>query len=214
MATLVGLDEPTIRRYGLDDAQLRGLEPKGVDVIEIPKGQDFTLEYRIKAGDGHGKPVRVTLAADAVAGATSLVVKPDHAAIANGDQLLFGDNVVISAGAACAAGATALTVAATPCVLHSGDNLDKLQDLTGYTIVMEVLEKRGDATAAISYSGASITIATQSGATMGLVQIAGLAADTASLTAKSYYGALWRRNLATSRRLAEADVRIVEAGFL
>lgn len=185
-----------------------------MDTIEVKKGSDFAVEYRIRAGDGHGKPIRVTVAADAAVGATSLTVNPDHPALANGDKLLFGEDVVVTLSAACDAGDTSMDVTATTCAFDRGAQLDKLVDLTGYTIKAVVLQKRGDlaASAVIADTAFTVTLATQSGVDRGKVTISALAAATASKDAGSYYGALWRRNSGSTRPLAEFDFKLVEAG--
>lgn len=186
------------------------------DLLEIQKGQDCTLEVRVFAGTGRAdnSPVRAVLDADALNAATSLTVKALDDALSNGDKLLFGKNTVVTLGAAAAAGVTALTVTAIPGPLKTGDVGRKLQDLTNYTIVVEVLEKRGDATPQISLTGAAITLPAQTGDDRGKVQAALVAADTSALAAKTYFASVWRRNAGTSRRLAELDIRLVESGFL
>ena len=185
------------------------------DEIEIAKGQDGTFELVVFSSNGQGKPVQVVLTADAAIGATSLSVRGDHPDIADDDVLLFGDNVRVQTSAATVAGDTSLAVDATAGPLKAGDIGRKLQVLTGYTIQGEVLTRRGDATPLITWSGADVTIPTQTvvGNT-GRVQIAFLAADTSSLSPGSYYGAIWKRDSGTSRPLWEGVVRITEAGFL
>lgn len=182
--------------------------------VPIAKGQDWTIEFRVRAGDGHGNPIRVRLTADAASGATSLTIDGKHPALASSDELLFGEDFVVALSGACAAGVQTLSVTAIAGPLRSGDVLEKLQDLTGYTIQMEVLSRAGDATPLIASSDVTVTLATQTAADRGKVQVAGLAATTASLDAGSYYAALWRRNAATARPLAEVDFELSEEGFL
>ena len=196
---------------GLDD--LSGIPPQAAPYA-VGKGQDFTLAFRILAGDGRGRPIKVTLAADFAAGVTSLTIKPGHPALASGDKLLFGEDVVITLSGACAAGVATLAVDATLCALRTGDTLVKLQDLTSYTIALEVLTRRGDATPYMADTSFTVTLATQTGVDRGKVTLAALAAATASLTAGSYYAALWRRNSGNVRPLAEFTLKLVEAGFL
>lgn len=188
-----------------------------LDTLEIPKGQDFTFELRVFAGNGEGdKPERVQLNASAAAGATSLVIKPLEYALSSGDKLLFGKTTIITLTAGAAAGVEALAVSAIPGTLHSGEFGHKVQDLTGYTIEMEVLNERGEATPVISLTGADITIPSQAGDSRGIVNVSFAAVDTspAAVLAKHYYGVVWRRNAGAQRRLKELDISIVEAGFL
>lgn len=186
------------------------------DLIEISQGQDWTVEYRIRAGDGRGKPISVTLAADAATGDTALVIKGDHPALASDDVLLLGEDTVVVLSAGCAVGVTALAVTALAGSLKAGDVLAKLQDLTGYIIGLEVLASRGDATPLLAVGDTTVTLATQAGTDRGKVQVAGLqsTAAVAALLAGSYYFALWRRNSGTARTLAEGDFRVLQRGFL
>jgi hypothetical protein len=84
-----------------------------MDVIEVAKGQDFAVEYRVRSGDGHGKPIVAVLTADAVLGATSIDIKPDHPAFASGDKFLFGQDVVLTLSSTCDAGDPTMPVTAT-----------------------------------------------------------------------------------------------------
>jgi len=185
-----------------------------MDTIEVAKGQDFAVEYRIRTGDGHGKPIRVQLTADAALGATSLDIKPDHPAFASGDKLLFGEDVVITLSSTCDAGDPTMPVTATTHALDTGAVLEKITDLTGYTIKAVVLEKRGDlaAVAFLADTAFTVALATQSGADRGKVTISALAAATVTKPAGSYYGSLWRRDSANTRPLAEFTFKLVEAG--
>jgi hypothetical protein len=183
--------------------------------VRLAKSQDQIIELRVLAGAGREDDlISARLTADALTGATSLVVLPLSDALASGDKLLFGENTVVTLTGAAAAGVTSLAVSALAGPLRSGDVGRKLQDLTGYTIEAEILTRRGDATPLISLTGADITLATQTGDDRGKVQIGVVAADTTSLTAGNYYGAAWRRNAGTSRPLVEFEVELVEAGFL
>jgi hypothetical protein len=195
-----------------------------MDTIEVAIGQDFTIEHRIRAGDGHGKPIKVTLTANALAGATSLSIKPDHPALASGDKLLLGEDAIVTLSGACAAGVSTLAVTATDSPFQQGDELVKIQDLTGYSIKLEVLTRRGDATPYIADTSFTVTLATQSGSDRGKCQSACLAAVTTALQAAavalgqsaagSYYAALWRRDSGSTRPLDEFTLKLVEAGFL
>lgn len=176
--------------------------------VEIAKAQDWTLQFRVLA------PEKVTLDAPALASAIALTIKPLETALSNGDKLLFGKNTVVTLGAAAAAGVTSLTVSAIAGPLQQGDVGQKIRDLTGYTIEMEVLENAGDATPLISLTGADITLHTQTAEERGLVDVAGVAADTSSLTPGDYAWALWRRNSGTTRPLATGTFKLYEAGFL
>jgi hypothetical protein len=108
-----------------------------------------------------------------------------------------------------------MSVEALPGPLKQGDVLQKLADLTGATMEMEVLTKRGDATPVISLTGGDVTLPTQSTtANRGRVQFALLAADTTSLDAGAYYWAAWRRNSGSSRPAAEGTFELSEKGFV
>lgn len=195
-----------------------------MDEVAVAIGSDFTIEHRIRAGDGHGKPIKVTLTANALAGATSLSIRPDHPALASGDKLLFGEDVVVTLSGACAVGIATLAVTATDCAFNQGDELAKLVDLTGYTIACEVLTRRGDATPYIADTSFTVTLATQTANDRGKVQIACLAAVTTALQATavalgqsaagSYTAVLWRRDSGQKRPLDVFTLRLLEAGFL
>jgi len=184
--------------------------------VEITKGQDWTIEARIFTASGRGPDdlVKVRLTAAAAASATALTVVPLDDALASGDKLLFGENTIVTLSNAAAAGVTTVPVNAIPGPLSAGDVGKKLQDLTSYTIAMEILENRADATPVISKTGASITLATQTGDDRGKVQATGVAADTTSLAVGRFFGAFWRTNAGTSRPLAEFDVSLIARGFL
>lgn len=174
----------------------------------LAKGQDWMLELRVMASE------RVQLAAPALAGATSLTIYPLEDALATGDKLLFDVNTVITLSAPATPGTTTLAVSAIPGPLRQGAVGQKMQDLTGYSIEFEALHSRGDTTAVITKSGASVTILPQGGDDRGKVQIDGVAADTANLEPKTYFAAVWRRNAGSARPLAEGDLILREAGFL
>lgn len=185
-----------------------------MDVVEVAIGQDFVLEHRIRAGDGHSKPIKVTLTANALATDTSLSIKPDHPALSSGDKLLFGEDAVVTLSAGCAVGSPTLSVTAPGFALNQGDELVKLVDLTGYDVKLEVLTRRGDATPLIADTAFTIALATQSGTDRGKLQASCSAATTASLVAGSYYAALWRRDSGQKRQLDGFTLKLVEAGFL
>lgn len=192
-----------------------------MDQITVRKAQDCTVEVMIFAGSGRGLGndltdfVHAQLAADALAGATTLTVRPLEDDLASGDMLLFGKNTVVTLSGAAAAGTTTIAVNAIPGLLRSGEVGKKLQDLTGFTVEAEVLANRGDAAPIISKTGGSVTLLNQAQASgRGRVQIALAAADTSGQIAGSYYGSVWRRNVGSARQEAEFDFRIVEAGFL
>lgn len=188
----------------------------GTQKLRVAKGQDQVLRQRIFAADPRsGEPIYAELAENAITGATSLTVRPLRNALASGDKLLFGENVVLTLSAAAAAGGTtvALVGSALPGPLQAGDQGRKLQDLTGYTVNMEVLTNRGDATAVIALTG---TPATQTGDDRGFVDFSLAAADTSGLAAGHYFATSWRRNAGSSRPLTPEgiDFEIFEAGFL
>lgn len=179
--------------------------PSG-NVIEVAKGQDWAVEYRIRAGDGHGKPITVTLDADASEGDSSLTIKPDHPSLSDGDVLLFGEDTLVVLADDCAAGEKTLTVAATPCSFDRGNELAKLVDLTGYAIKAVVLSKLGSSgTEIIAADDIDVTIPAQTGENYGKVVISGVAADTAEQRAGSYPGALWRTDSGETRPLDGGD---------
>jgi len=176
--------------------------------IRVAKGQDATIRRRVRAIEW------AQLTADAASGATTLNVKPLAYALASGAKLLFGENYVITLSAAADAGDVALTVTAIDGPLKTGDYGQMVRDLTGYTIVIEVLSNRGDATPVITLSGADVTLATQTGVDRGIVDLALVAADTASLDAGVYFWSMWKTDAGTTRPLAEGEFEIVEMGRL
>lgn len=187
------------------------------DIVEVAKEQDFTFEVLVLAGTGD--PLNpyfgCTLNADALLGATTLVVKALPYGLTNGDMLLFDNGLVVTVGADALAGAGSLTVSAIGAALRSQQVANKLQDLTGYTIQCEVLTHAGDATPLITYSGGAVVIPSQSATTgRGRVQISGVVADTTSIAAGEYFGAVWRRNAASARPLKTFRFTIVEKGFI
>lgn len=185
-----------------------------MDTIEVSKGQDFAVEYRIRAGDGHGKPIRVTITADANAGALSLAIKPDHPDLADNAVLLFGNDGLVVVNGACLAGDTSLAIDALAFDLDAGNTLELLVDLTGYTMKAVVLPNRGDvaADALIADTALAVTVPTQTGNNHGKCSFVGLAAATVSKTAGSYYGTFWRRDSGNVRPLAEFTFKLIEAG--
>jgi hypothetical protein len=178
-----------------------------VTCVRIAKTQDVTVQIRVRSHEW------AQLTAAAIAGATALSVRPLEYALASGAKLLFGGNVV-TLSASAAAGDVSLAVTAISGPLKAGDEGQLLRDLTGYSIEMEVLSNRGDATPIISLSGSAVTLATQSGVDRGKVDIALVAANTTNVAAGMYYWAAWRRNSGSTRPLAEGDFELVEKGFL
>lgn len=185
-----------------------------METHDIVKGTDWGLEVRVMAGDGHGKPIRLTVAHDAPIGSGSLTVKPDHPALASGDKLLLGEDVVLTLDGACAAGSPTLPVEDTAIAIDSGAVLAKIQDISAYTMQAEALASRGDATPVIAAGSFTVTPATQTGADRGKVTVTCAAAVTALLTVGSYYLALWRQDSGNKRPVYEATLRVTEAGFL
>lgn len=176
--------------------------------IRVAKGQDLTIEFRIRSHEW------VQLTADAAGGATSLSVKPLAYALASGAKLLFGQNYVVTLSSAADAGDVTVVVTATDGPLKAGDYGQMLRDLTGYTIAMEVLANRGDALPVITLSGGDVTLATQSSILRGVVDVALAAADTIDLNKGEYYFSLWKTDSGTKRPLSEGDFEIVEMGQL
>lgn len=162
--------------------------------IEVNKGQAWEVEWRMRAGDGHGNPIRVTLDADAAEGGTTLVVKPSHPAFADGDVFLFGEDVLVVLSDDCPAGEKTMTVTALPCALDRGNQLEKLASQAGATIKAVVLKKRGDvaADAVIPATDITVVIPTQTGDDFAKVIITGEVDADFDQPAGSYHGALWR----------------------
>lgn len=184
-----------------------------MDAVDLTIGQDFSRTLRILAVDGDGRRIAVVLTADAAAGATALTVKPDHAALASGDKLLLGSNVIVTLSATCDVGVTSMAVTATPTALQTGQQLVKVQDLTGFTIQAEALANRGDATPVIASADLAVTLATQTANDRGKLTLAVLAAVTAALDPAWLYLAVWRRDSGLKRVLYEASLRVGGAGF-
>lgn len=182
--------------------------------IVIAKGQDVTIEKRIRAEGS------IKLTSDAAAAATSISIDRDHIAFTAGDMLIYSDTVVITVDTGgCAAGATTMPVTALPGPLKTGDQLQKLADLTGYTEVLEVLTDAGDATPLISLAGADVTIPSQaSAANRGRVLFTLLKADTVDTGVDvgpgSFYYAVWKRDSGSQRPQVEGTFEVKERGFL
>lgn len=184
-------------------------------MIELTKGQDATLRLIIRQGDGHGEPHKVRLTENAATSATTLTIDRDHVALSQDDVLLFGENVRVTVGSGgCAAGAVSLPVSAIAGPLYKGDELYLLQDLTAFTVAMELLSAGGDETPVLTKETCDVDVPTQSGADFGAVDITIDAADTADLTEEAYVAAVWRRNSGSARPLGRYDVRLAESGFL
>lgn len=179
--------------------------------IKVAKGQDWVRYVRVFDG------AQVQLSADAATGATTLTLAPDHPAIASGDKLLFGENVIVTTSGTCAAGATSLSVTALAGPLKAkaaGRRIVK--DLSGYTLVVEISDDRDDATALIT----APTTAVGDDATdpnspkADVVSLTGLAADTSSQTPGTYYWALWNRASNANRPLADGPFILEAKAFV
>lgn len=161
--------------------------------ITVAKGSDWVRFVRVY------DKARIILSADAAAGATTLTLAPDHPAIASGDKILFGENVILTTSGSCAAGATSLGVTAIPGPLKAraiGQRIVK--DLSAYAIEFRVFAHRGA-------SETLFTLAEASGVTVGddttdpagsgksdVVQVDGDEDNTADLDAGAYFWVLWR----------------------
>lgn len=169
--------------------------------IEAAVGQDLTIQVRVLA------PEKVRLIDPALVGATSLNVDPIEDALSNGEKLLFRKNIEVTLAADAAAGSTSLTVVAITSPLQSGLIGQKIRDITGYTISLEVLATPADATALVSKDFTLVT------PTSGIAQASILAADIDDLTPASYYWTAWRTNTGSKRPLIEGDFILAEKGF-
>lgn len=181
------------------------------DLIRIAKGQDVTREITVIAYWDDDEPISIKLSAAASSGATSLSIERLKYALTNGDMLIFDGNLVVTLGADAAIGAASLTVSAIDGAIRAGEVGKKLQDLTSYTISLEISDTAADATPEITKSGSLQTQSATDG--RGRVQFTIAAADTSSLTSKQYAAAAWRTNSGSARPLWRGSVEVYDANF-
>lgn len=184
-----------------------------MDTIRIAKGQDAVIEIIVRAGWDEGEVESVRLSAYAAAAATSLSIEPLKYALDSGDMLMFPGNLVATLGDAGAIGATTLTVTALPGPIRQGVVGEKLRDLTGYTIALEILNSAEDTTPALTQIAG--TNQTQSAITgRGRVQFAIAAAASGAAEARRYYAAARKTDSGSVRPQWEGEVEIYAGGFL
>lgn len=183
-----------------------------MDLLRIAKGQDVTREITVIAYWDDDEPIAVKLSSAAVAGATSLSVDRNKYALVSGDMLIFDGNLVVTVDTAGAAiGASSVPVTAIAGAIKGGEVGKKLQDLTGYTISLEVLDAASDATPEITKSGTNQTQNATDG--RGRVRFTIAAADTTGLEAKRYSAAAWKTDSGSKRPLWTGDVEVYDDGF-
>lgn len=178
--------------------------------IRVAIGSDWTRYVRVFDG------ATITLSADAASGATTLTLAPDHPAIASGDKILFGENVILTTSGACAAGATSLSVTATAGPLKAraiGRRIVK--DLSGYDLEFRVLTNRGDSTALLEIQGTSADDTTDPNSPKADIgSIVGDEANFTSVDAGTYFWALWDATESSEVPLAQGPFELVEAGYI
>ena len=182
------------------------------EVIRVARAQDATVAAVIYTGWDDGEPVQVRLASSALAAATVLNVERLRYALAAGDMLMFGGHLVATvASGGPAVGATPIPVTSLPGPIKAGEYGRKLQDLTGYTVAMEILSDAGDEDADLVAAGVLQTQADTTG--RGRVQFALQAEDTEARSAKRYAATVWRTNSGSKRPMWEGAVEFRNAGF-
>jgi hypothetical protein len=185
-----------------DDAAL-------AQVIDIDVGSDWIRYFRPEDG------ARIVLSLDAVEGAVTLTLQPDHPAIASGDKLLFEKHIIVTAAGACAAGATSLSVTALTGPLKAkaiGRRI--IKDLSGYTLKFRVLAERDDTQLVL----AEITASSGDDATdpnapkADVAQVTAAKTDTINVAPGNYWWALWRTDSGVEKRLASGPFNLHAAG--
>ena len=183
--------------------------------IRVAKGSDWTRYVRVFDG------AEIVLSADA--SASPLTLAPDHPAIASGDKILFGENIILTTSGACAAGATSLAVSSVPGPLKAravGRRLRK--DLSGYELELRVFENRGDPAAMFTLAeGGGITVGDDATDPAGsgksqIAQVVGDEDDTKDETAGNYFWVMWRCDEGNEYPLegARGPFELYEAGHV
>jgi hypothetical protein len=177
--------------------------------ITVVKGSDWTRYVRVFDG------AQIVLSADAAAAAVSLTLAPDHPAIASGDKLLFGENIILTTSGACAAGATSVGVTAIPGPLKAkavGRRIVK--DLSTYTLEFRMLAQRGDTASVFDITPTVGDDATDPNSPKAdIAQVVGDEDDTKDETPGSYFWALWNTVESAEKVIAQGPFEIVEAGY-
>lgn len=186
----------------------RGSHPE--TAIKVAKGSDWTRNFRVFDG------ARIALSADAATGATSLTLAPDHPAIATGDKIQFGENIIVTTSGASAVGATSLSVTALTGPLKAkaiGRRIVK--DLSTYDLEFRVMTNRGDSTAVLEIQGTSDDDTSDPNSPyvdVGLVT--GDEANFTSVDAGTYFWALWDATEGSEKPLAQGPFILEEAGYV
>lgn len=179
------------------------------ETITVAKGESFTRYVRVLG------PERVQLIADAAASATILTVKADHPSLASGDKLLFGTNIILTLTEACLAGDTSLVVTAIVGPLSAGSYLQRIvKDLSGYTVSVEVVERRGDVTPLLTLTP-TVTDDTEDpgGTKSDVLVIAGTAAQVIFGPGNyAFFG--WRTNSGSERPIVNGNFNVEEKARL
>lgn len=171
-------------------------------------GRDFEITHRVLA------PETVRLREDSPVAGVILYCERLDDPLSDGDKLLIGKNMIVTLGDDALAGAQTVDVVALAGPVRSGEVLQKIRDITGYTIEWELLDSRRDTTAIIASSQVTIEILTQTDVDRGRVRITGAAALTQDLTPGRYFYSLWRVDAGFRRPLAYGDIELEAAGAL
>lgn len=191
-------------------AYTTGFGRRPEQTIRVAKGSDWTRNFRVFDG------AQIVLSADAATGATTLTLAPDHPAIANGDKILFGENIIVTTSGASAVGSTSLSVTALTGPLKAkavGRRIVK--DLSTYDLEFRVLTNRGDSTALLEIQGTSDDDTSDPNSPyvdVGLVT--GDEANFASVDAGTYFWTLWDATEGGEKPLAQGPFILEEAGYV
>lgn len=185
-------------------------------MTRLAKGQDGVLELIVFTAHNilpnrEFEFVSIKTAAPAVGGATSVAIDRLKYTLSDGDMLMFPGNMVAVVNGLHEPGATLLNVESLPGNVQNGETAKKLQDLTGYELMLEVLTAQADAVPNISKSGTNQNQGTSDG--RGRCHFAFVAADTSSLTSRRYAADAWRRNTGSARPVGSYNIELYDAGF-
>jgi hypothetical protein len=177
--------------------------------ITVAKGEAFTRYVRILG------PERVRLATDAAAGATTLLIKPDHPSIGNGEKLLAGDNIIVTLTEACPAGDTSLVVSAIVGPVSAGSYLQRIvKDLSGYTVSVEIVANRGDATPVLTIAPTVTDDTEDPAAIKSDVLVISTTAAQMAFGPGHYAWFAWRTNAGSERPIANGSFTVEEKARL
>lgn len=172
--------------------------------IPVTRGQALAWQLRVLA------PEWIRLTARVEIGAVTLPVEPLRWDFISGDKLLVNDNQIVTLSGPASAGAISVSVVALTAPIFSNRLLQKIRNITGYTVMVEILREPNDIPSLLQMNG-SITSGPN-----GLVDFVANAAATLALPANegALYVAGWRTDVGQERPLFEGDIIVKERGNL